>query len=109
MRKEYVMNNALMQNYEKMVLKDEVKVIHYAFGSEGEQVAVVSVDKNLTDIQKCEQAFMLTNSIHDAWWLNENVIPTFTKDGCRSTSVGDQVVIGDTKYLCANVGWEKQT
>jgi hypothetical protein len=50
---------------------------------------------------------MLTNSIHDAWWNNEQVTPMFSKDGCRSTSVGDQVLIGDTKYLCANFGWEK--
>jgi len=50
---------------------------------------------------------MLTNSIHDAWWNNEQVTPMFPKDGCRSTSVGDQVLIGDTKYVCADFGWEK--
>jgi len=52
---------------------------------------------------------MLTNSIHDAWWNNEDVVPMFPNEGCRSTSVGDQVLVGTTKYLCAPVGWEKIT
>jgi len=101
------MNDALMKNYDTMVLKDSVSVIHAAFGDTPHVVAMVSVDKNLTDLAKCEQAFMLTNSIHDALWINEQVTPMFPTDGCRSTSVGDQVLIGDTKYLCANFGWEK--
>ena len=27
-------------------------------------------------------------------------------DGCRSTSVGDQVLVGKTKYECSPYGWE---
>ena len=29
-----------------------------------------------------------------------------TNDGCRSTSVGDQVLVGNTKYECSPYGWE---
>jgi hypothetical protein len=101
------MNDALMQNYDKMVLKDQVAVIHAAYEDVPHTVAMVSVDKNLTDLDKCEMAFMLTNSITDAWWNNEQVTAMFPKDGCRSTSVGDQVLVGDTKYVCADFGWEK--
>ena len=103
------MNDILMQNYDKMVLKDTVSVIHCTSGEAPYTVAIVSVDKNLSDIQKCEKAFMLTNSIHDAWWNNKDVSPMFPNEGCRSTSVGDQVLVGTTKYLCAPVGWEKIT
>jgi hypothetical protein len=103
------MNDMLLQNYEKMVLKDSISVIHCAFGDVPYVVATVSVDKNLSDIQKCEKAFMLTNSIDDAWWNNKDVNPLFPNEGCRSTSVGDQVLVGNTKYVCANFGWEKLT
>ena len=101
------MNDALMKNYDIMVLKDTVTVIHHAFGDINKTVATVSVDKNLTDLEKCEKAFMLTNSIHDAWWNNKEVAAMFDGDGCRSTSVGDQVLVDDIKYLCADFGWEK--
>ena len=105
------MNDILMKNFETMVLKDTVTVIHSDFrdGVLPKTVATVSVDKNLTDIEKCEKAFMLTNSIEDAWWNNEEVTPMFSGDGCRSTSSGDYVLVGNTKYLCAPVGWEKIT
>ena len=105
------MNDILMKNFETMVLKDTVTVIHSDFrdGVLPKTVATVSVDKNLTDIEKCEKAFMLTNSIDDAWWNNKGVTPMFDGDGCRSTSSGDYVLVGNTKYLCAPVGWEKNT
>ena len=44
------MNDALMKNYDTMVLKDSVSVIHAAFGDTPHVVAMVSVDKNLTDL-----------------------------------------------------------
>ena len=103
------MNEKLLDNYDKMVVKDNVAVIHCAFGDTPHTVAMVSVDKGLSDIQKCEKAFMLTNSIEDAWWNNKEVIAMFPNEGCRSTSVGDQVLIGNTKYECAPFGWELVT
>ena len=105
------MNDILMKNFETMVLKDTVTVIHTDFrdGVLPKTVATVSVDKNLTAYEKCEKAFMLTNSITGAWWLNKEVAAMFDGDGCRSTSSGDYVLVGNTKYLCAPVGWEKIT
>ena len=50
------MNEKLLDNYDKMVVKDNVAVIHCAFGDTPHTVAMVSVDKELSDIQKCEKA-----------------------------------------------------
>ena len=98
---------ALMKNLED-VGKEEVAVIHSAFGDKPHVVAFVKVDKTLTDEQKCEQAFKLTNTIEQGWWNNEGVQYMGPKPTCRSTSSGDQVVLKDgTKYNCAFVGWEK--
>ena len=49
---------------------------------------------------------MLTNSIDNAWWKNDDVTPMFDGDGCRSTSVGDQVLVGNTKYECSDLWLE---
>ena len=101
------MNEALMSNFDKMFVKDSVSVIHSSPNKTPYVVATVAVEKNFTDLEKCEKAFMLTNSISDAWWNNKEVSAMFTSSGCRSTSVGDYVLVGDTKYLCADFGWEK--
>ena len=100
------MNEKLLDNYDKMVVKDKVAVIHCAFGDTPHTVAFVHVDKGLLETQKCDKAFMLTNSIDDGWWNNDDVTPMFDGDGCRSTSVGDQVLVGNTKYECSPYGWE---
>ena len=86
---------------------EKVSVIHAAFGETPHVVAMVEVDETLDDMDKLEKAFMLTNSIHDAWWKNEGVTPMFPEKGCRSTSVGDMVLIGKTKYKCDSIGWSK--
>ena len=87
----------------------DVSVIHSSFEKKPLTVAFVKVDKDLDDIQKCEVAYKSTNSIDVPWWKGDNVIPTFPifDKGCRSTSVGDFVLIGNTKYKCASFGWEK--
>ena len=100
------MNEKLLDNYDKMVVKEKVAVIHCAFGDKPHTVAFVHVDKGLLETQKCDKAFMLTNSIDNAWWKNDDVTPMFDGDGCRSTSVGDQVLVGNTKYECSPYGWE---
>ena len=86
---------------------EKVSVIHAAFGETPHVVAMVEVDETLDDMDKLEKAFMLTNSIHDAWWKNKEVTKMFGGEGCRSTSVGDMVLIGKTKYKCDSVGWSK--
>ena len=99
------MNKALMKNYADTFM-DKVTVIHSAFDETPKTVAFVMVDKNLPDTEKCEVAFMKTNSIDNAWWNNKEVTKMFDGEACRSTSSGDHVLIGNKKYKCAPVGWE---
>ena len=102
------MNEALTKNFKK-AFKQEVAVIHAAYGLTPRTVAFVEVPKNATVDEKLELAFELTNSIDCAWWENEEVTPTFPDEdgGCRSTSVDDMVLIGTEKYVCKKQGWEK--
>ena len=99
--------DALEKNYEKMYEKVVVSVHHKAFDKDAGIVAEVIVDKYLTTEEKLEKAFMLTNSIHDAWWNNADVISKFETDGCRSTMTGDVMYIGSETWLVAPVGFEK--
>ena len=94
----------------KTFTKEKVAVIHSAFEDAPTTVAFVEVDKVLTDMLKCEVAFKLTNNIEDAWWKNEEVTPMFDGKTCRSTSVGDMVLVGNTKYKflgTETVVWEQ--
>ena len=86
--------------------KETVSVIHAAFDEKPHLVAFVEVDKSWTVNEKLEYAFKMTYSIEDAWWNNESVDAMFPDKGCRSTSVGDHVLVGGSKYLCVGAGWE---
>ena len=98
---------ALMKNLED-IDKEEVAVIHSAFGDKPHVVAFVKVDKTLSEEGKCEQAFKLTNTIEQGWWNNEDVEYVGPNKTCRSTSSGDQVLLKNgTKYNCSMIGWEK--
>ena len=101
-----MMNEALMKNYESTFM-EKVAVIHAGYDETPHTVAMVEVDKSLPDEEKCEVAFMKTNTIDCGWWENEEVTPMFPNKTCRSTSSGDMVLIGNTKYKCVAVGWEK--
>ena len=87
--------------------KETVSVIHAAFEEKSRLVAFVEVDKSWTDTEKLEHAFTKTNSINEAWYTSEDVEFVGPKPGCRSTSVGDFVVVGTTKYVCETAGWSK--
>ena len=100
------MNEALMKNYESTFM-EKVAVIHAAFDEKPHTVAMVEVDKKLSDIEKCEEAFMKTNTIDSAWWDNVGVTPMFPDATCRSTATNDFVLVGNTKYKCSRIGWEK--
>ena len=100
------MNEALMKEYEKTFM-DKVTVIHAAFDEKPHTVAFVMVDKNLSDLEKCEEAFMKTNTIDDAWWVNDGVEYVGPEPTCRSTATDDFVLVGKTKYKCSRIGWEK--
>lgn len=90
--------DALMKN----LAYEAVAVIHG-----GETVALVEVEKNTPVTNKLETAFMKTNSISDAWWNNKGVSKVFKGIACRSTSVGDMVLIGTTTYKCEVTGWSE--
>ena len=101
-----MMNEALMKEYEKTFM-EKVAVIHAGYDETPNTVAFVSVDKTLSDEEKCEEAFMKTNTIDSAWWVNDGVEYVGEEPTCRSTSSGDFVLIGNVKYKCVAVGWEK--
>ena len=85
--------------------KEKVLVIHSAFEDNPRTVAFVEVDKSLSIEEKLDIAFVKTNSIDEAWWDNKEVTAMFPDKSCRSTSIGDMVLIGKVKYKCESVGW----
>ena len=65
------MNKTLQQNLNK-VTKDTAIIIQKDWKDGGEKVvAEVYLDKNLSLLDKIDKAFMLTNSIEDAWYKKE--------------------------------------
>jgi len=87
--------------------KEMVSVIQSDFEDSPRLVAMVEVDKSASVESKCEDAFVKTNTINMPWWRNEGVTPMFPNKTCRSTSVGDMVLIGTEKFKCENSGWSK--
>ena len=87
--------------------KETVSVVHAAFDEKPHLVAFVEVVKEWSVSKKLEHAFKMTNSIDDAWWNNEGVTSMFPDKGCRSNSMGDMILVGETKYKCAALGWDK--
>ena len=85
---------------------EKVAVIHAAYETPPVTVAMVEVKRSLPLRDKLEKAFVLTNSIKDAWYRNEEVKYIGPENTCRSTSAGDMVLVGNTKYLCDHVGWK---
>ena len=88
-------------------MKDTVYIIHRDWKTKDVKVvAEVYLDKNLSLSQKIDRAFMLTNSIEDAWWNNDDVHALYNT---RSTSVGDQVLIGERKFEYCDFGHREIT
>ena len=94
----------------------QVAVIHSAFEETPRTVAFVEVgDRTVEDA--LEFAFRWTQNIFDSWSLkhpedgNDSVtVMGDTKGGTmgiRSSSVGDQMLIGTTKYVVSPVGFEE--
>ena len=89
-------------------LNDEkVSVIHDNGPAGPNVVAFIDMPKTLTTSEKLERAFMLTNSIEDAWYKSEEITKMFEGVGCRSTMVGDMVLIGKEKFKVEPMGWSK--
>ena len=96
--------DALMKN----LLCETAAVIHVGEGGRPTTVAMVDVEKSATDMMKLETAFMKTNSINSAWWTNEGIYKMFDGATCRSTSVGDMVLLSSgKKYKCEMTGWSE--
>ena len=94
---------------------EQVAVIHTAFEGSPSTVAFVNVKEDMTLSEKLEYAYRWTQNIFDSWSLkmpedgNDDV--TVMGDvseglGLRSTSVGDQVLVGTEKYVVAPCGFE---
>ncbi len=89
-------------------LNDEkVSVIHDNGPAGPNVVAFIDMPKTLSITEKLERAFMLTNSIDDAWYKGKEITKMFEGDGCRSTMVGDMVLIGKEKFKVEPMGWSK--
>ncbi len=85
---------------------ETVAVIHAAYEEPPVTVAMVEVKRALSLRDKLEKAFMLTNTIDSAWYRNEGVKYIGPENTCRSTSAGDMVLVGKTKYVCNHAGWK---
>ena len=91
----------------KTLTTEEVAVIHSAYEDKPRTVAFIPMDKSLSVDEKLEKAFMLTNTIDKAWYTSDKVNYIGPEKACRSTSVGDFVLVGKTKYECKAAGWSK--
>ena len=94
---------------------EKVAVIHTAFEDKPSTVALVDVPEDSTLIDKLEYAYRWTQNIMDSWSLkmpeDGNDAVTVVGDvsdgyGLRSTSVGDQMLVGNVKYKVARFGFE---
>ena len=85
---------------------EKVAVIHAAFEDAPATVAFVEVEAALPLRKKLEIAFVKTNTITEAWWRNEGVDYIAPEKTCRSTSVGDMILVGKDKYVCNMNGWK---
>ena len=109
----------------------QIAVIHSAFEETPRTVALVEVG-DLTGTKALEYAYRWTNNVQGSWSIkeftlesdngvtmqngdyNENVtvmadLPVYEGKtfGMRSTSMGDQMLMGTTKYKVAIVGFEE--
>ena len=93
----------------------QVAVIHTAFEDTQSTVAFVDVPEFPTLIETLEYAYRWTQNIMDSWSLkmpeDGNDAVTVVGDisdgyGLRSTSVGDQILVGTEKYVVAPFGFE---
>ena len=92
-----------------------VAVIHTAFEDKPSTVALVHTKEGMTLSEKLEYAYRWTQNIMDSWSLklpmDGNDAVTVMGDisdgyGLRSTSVGDQILVGTEKYVVAPFGFK---
>ena len=92
----------------KTLTTEKVAVIHSASEDKPRTVAFIAMDKSMTVDEKLEKAFMLTNSVEDAWYTSDKVEYIGPEKSCRSTSVGDMVRFDNgKKFKCESSGWSE--
>ena len=102
----------------------QVAVIHAAFGDTPHTVAFVDADPSMSLSEKLEYAYRWTNNVMGSWSRDEEVFEDGTPNGdfnpavtrvaplhedgmgLRSTSMGDQMLVGNKKYVVAMMGFE---
>ena len=106
----------------------QVAVIHAAFGDTPHTVALVDVPEFPSLSETLEYAYRWTNNVMGSWSIKEEVfedgtpngdfnpnvtvMKPLTKDdsgkewGHRSTSMGDQMLVGNKKYVVAMMGFK---
>lgn len=93
----------------------QVAVIHTAFEDTPRTVAFVEVGERVST-EALEYAYRWTQNIFDSWSLkmpedgNDDVTvmgELVDGMGLRSTSVGDQILMGTKKYKVASAGFEE--
>jgi len=82
-------------------------VVHCAFEETPRIAAFVEVDLQEDEDMMLDVVYEKTNTLHQEWWKNEGVLPVFTEQGCRSTSVRDIIKIGDDFWRVASFGFNK--
>ena len=99
----------------------QAAVIHSAFEDSPRTVAFVNIPSDITDTdEQLEYAYKWTNNIEGSWSLkiggdaNDNVtvvgefpISNGKKMGLRSTSMNDQILLGNKKYNVSMIGFEE--
>lgn len=102
----------------------QVAVIHTAFEDSPRTVAFVNVPDGTETNEALEYAYRWTNNVMGSWSRKEEVFadgetngdfnpnvtvmaPLENGMGLRSTSMGDQMLLGTTKYKVAMCGFEE--
>ena len=103
----------------------KVSVIHAAFGDTPHVVAFVDVPDGTDDMNAMEYAYRRTNNVMGSWSRKEKFFEDGSENGdynenvtvmaplheggmgLRSTSMGDQMVVGTKKYEVAMLGFEE--
>ena len=105
----------------------QVAVIHTAFEDKPSTVAFVDVPELPSLIETLEYAYRWTNNVMGSWSIKKKVFEDGTPNGDfnpnvtvmkplevidgqewghRSTSMGDQMLVGNKKYVVAMMGFE---
>ena len=101
----------------------QAAVIHSAFEDSPRTVAFVNIPSDITNTTlQLEYAYKWTNNIEGSWSLklggdandNVTVVGEFPiskrsgeKMGLRSTSMNDQILLGNKKYKVSMIGFEE--